>query len=262
MIDVEQTLLDTIIAQVNELRFHAHDDPNCWKKIIYLTILNDLYDWSYYREDKVEIQNKLKQLRIDFILKNPMFGIVHKPYSGVYTNVNTPQNNDTWKRVWDNINVIYAENVELSRSIDYNDPENLKYEPNPTCTTKLIYLPYGDKIVMGENTPIVQKHLTTCEKMNIYVDTETNKAYYLTSAGIWQLLNTNDNLQEEDIKRMIKKYEDKGIKYNINSTDPENSILVLDTPSEDYDAEVEDEFGTAMIPILTDKDDDDLNSML
>lgn len=260
MIDVNKTLLNAIVTQVNEMRFHANNDPKCWKKIIYLALLDDMYDWSFYREDSVQIQSKLKELRTNFILNNPMFKIFNAPSIKFYTNANVPQNNDTWKKIWDNEDVIEPEIVVKTSDIKLE----LEYEPDYSCERKLIYLPYLDKIKIDKDTNeiIVEKHLTICEKMNIYLDPENNKAYYLDTTGTWQLLNTNNDLQEEDIKDMIKKYEDKGVKYKIDTDASGNSSLILDTPSEDYDVDVEDDFGTATIPILTDKDNDDLEEML
>lgn len=253
MIDVKKTILNTIVSQVNEMRFHAHDDPKCWKKLIYLTMLDDIYEWSIYRDDCAKIQTALEEKRTDFILKNPMFGIEYKPTRGVYTNVNTPQPDITWGQVQEITDGGTLKDITL---------DNLEYTPDYNCNQDLVYLPYADKIKMGDEFPEVIKTLTTCEKMNIYVDTETNKAFYLDPSGEWKLLNTNSNMSEKDVVKLIKKHEDKGVKFKFETLE-DKTALILDTPSEDFSEELpEDEIDTATIPVVTGDNTDILNELL
>lgn len=256
MIDVKQTIRNTIVSQINEMRFHAHNDPKCWRKLMYLTMLDDLYDWSYYRDDKTEIQLKLKELRTDFILNNPMFGIARNYCVNSYNNVNTPQTNEERWRLFDKNNVIYVTSGDM-----INKKESLAYTPNYKCVQEIVFLP-NEKLelqkdpVTGISEPTLKNGvtLTTCEKMNIYIDSETKEAFYLTPEGIWQKLSTSE-WTEDSITKLIKEKEDKGVAFEFNILESGTEVLTLDTP------EAPEEY-TATIPVITGDNEYDLNDVL
>jgi len=52
MIDVKTTLLSTIKKHIDNLRFLAINDHKVFKKIMYLIVLDEIYDWSNYLDDK------------------------------------------------------------------------------------------------------------------------------------------------------------------------------------------------------------------
>lgn len=106
MIDVKMTILETIKDKIKRLRFLGDNNPKTFKKILSLIVLDDLYDWSNYLDAPQHIQKKLQDLRNQYILCQRDFKIQHAPYQDYYVNVNTPQSNDTWKRVWDSQHVI------------------------------------------------------------------------------------------------------------------------------------------------------------
>lgn len=254
MIDVKQTIRNTIVSQINEMRFHAHNDPKCWRKLMYLTMLDDLYDWSYYRDDKTEIQLKLKGLRTDFILNNPMFGIARNYCINSYNNVNTPQTNEERWRLFDKNNVIYVTSGDM-----VNKKESLAYTPNYKCVQEIVFLP-NDKLELQKNSdgvfePTLKNGvtLTTCEKMNIYIDSETKEAFYLTPEGIWQKLSTSE-WTEDSITTLIKEKEDKGVVFGFTEVEG-TEVLTLDTPEKP-------EGETAQIPVITGDNEYDLNDVL
>lgn len=106
MIDVKMTILETIKDKIKRLRFLGDNNHKTFKKILSLIVLDDLYDWSNYLDAPQHIQKKLQDLRNQYILCQRDFKIQHAPYQDYYVNVNTPQSNDTWKRVWDSEHVI------------------------------------------------------------------------------------------------------------------------------------------------------------
>jgi hypothetical protein len=48
MINVKNTIYSTIKDRVDKLRFLAVNDSKAFKKILYLIIMDDVYDWSNY----------------------------------------------------------------------------------------------------------------------------------------------------------------------------------------------------------------------
>ena len=62
MINVKFTIIESIKDRIKKLRFLAQNNYNIFKKILYLIILDDLYDWSSYLDDSLLIQEKLKSL--------------------------------------------------------------------------------------------------------------------------------------------------------------------------------------------------------
>ena len=117
MIDVKKTITSSIKDRIDKLRKLGENNINAFKKILYLIVLDDVYDWSGYLDAPQKVQRQLKEARIQFILNNPELimereqevyenalgeSIIIK-HRQPYVNVNTPQTNDTWKRVWDNL---------------------------------------------------------------------------------------------------------------------------------------------------------------
>jgi hypothetical protein len=48
MINVKDTIYSTIKDRIDKLRFLAVNDSKVFKKILYLIIMDDIYDWSKY----------------------------------------------------------------------------------------------------------------------------------------------------------------------------------------------------------------------
>lgn len=111
------------------------------------------------------------------------------PNNNFYVNVNTPQNNDTWKRVWDAPDVIEVQQrfQPFVPSAVHAEP----FTPDPTCPVSLTYYGEGENIP-ADNTgkPLVDfESLTICEKMNIYINRTTGQMFFLDPATCtWQTL--------------------------------------------------------------------------
>lgn len=95
-----------------------------------------------------------------------------------YVNVNTPQTNHTWKRVWDAPDVVTIESVEQELETTVNARP---FTPDPTCPVSLTYFGTGETIPADRyGKPSVDfDALTICEKMNIYINRETGQMFFL-----------------------------------------------------------------------------------
>lgn len=186
MINVKNTIYSTIKDRVDKLRFLAVNDSKAFKKILYLIIMDDVYDWSNYLGGSQEIQDTIQHLRYDFIRHNEEFLIERDIDASMYTNVNTPQTNNTWKRVWDNPNVVLLEGNKF-----VSDTPQV-FVPDPNCKVGMVFFPgyIREDLYVGidiEGNPSVDlTELTTCEKMNIFINRDNGKMYYLDVHCNWK----------------------------------------------------------------------------
>lgn len=180
MIDVKATILETIKDKFNRLRFLGDNDPKGLKKILALIVLDDLYEWSDYLDAPQAVQKKIQEMRTNYILCQRDFKIEHTPQEGYYINVNTPQTNYTWKRVWDAPDLFPADWDEISVVVG-SDLHPRPFTPDPTCPVSLTYFGEGERIpadILGK--PLVDfDTLTICEKMNIYINRKTGQMFFL-----------------------------------------------------------------------------------
>lgn len=116
MIDVKRTIFRNLKKGMDKLRLLANNDIKLFKKILFLIVLDDMYDWSDYLDAPQPIQKRLQELRNNFILCNRDLDICRFPVGDEYVNVNTPQTNNTWRRVWDaqNLDVLDLDYIHLS----------------------------------------------------------------------------------------------------------------------------------------------------
>lgn len=105
MIDANKTIYASLIDKIQRLRYQAQDSPKDFKSILRAIILTDILEWSAGLDLPQSLQDKLKQKQIDLFLCDPAFKVQYADTSTAYVNVNTPQTNSTWKRVWDSHNV-------------------------------------------------------------------------------------------------------------------------------------------------------------
>lgn len=102
---INSTIQQSIIDNFGKLRYQAKDNPKAFKDILKVVMLDDIIEWSAsvlgMSPDLSRIQQKLKDLQMQFILCNSAFSKQYIDSETAYVNVNTPQSNSTWKRVWD-----------------------------------------------------------------------------------------------------------------------------------------------------------------
>lgn len=241
MINVKKTLASTIKDKVDRLRYLSENNPHIFKKILYLIILDDLYDWANYREDKIQIQEALRQKRLDFIYNNTEFIIERDQRYDFYTNVNLPQTESTWKRTWDQPNY-----QSITNYTEVFPEQPTSFVPDPTCSIEVVYFP-NDKVgVAPDGKPSVDLNLlSTCEKMNIYINRETGVLYYLDEHCNWKPLKTDiddgsitKNKLAFDLYNGIRHYinvNGKTIDVELFTTDPDhpldNGITIVDKES-------------------------------
>ena len=178
MIDVKNTIFETIKDKIQKMRFLGQYDPITFKHILYLVLLDDIYDWSNYLDESQSIQKRLQELRTQFILDHGEFVVKMTSPNNFYVNVNTPQTNHTWKRVWYAPDIVTIESVEQELESTVNAHP---FTPDPTCPVSLTYFGTGETIPADRyGKPSVDfDTLTICEKMNIYINRETGQMFFL-----------------------------------------------------------------------------------
>ena len=102
MIDVKKTIFNNILDKLNKLRFQAKDDSSGFKSLLSIIVFDDLIEWAKYNNEEANTIKRLVDKRDSLVLNNCCITPCYSDTSTAYTNVNTPQTNDTWKRVLDN----------------------------------------------------------------------------------------------------------------------------------------------------------------
>lgn len=236
MINTRRTIFQTLKKRIRELTKHAQLAPQEFKKIILAVIVNDLKEWSEYipKDDPNAIVNLL-----DNYLLNNCFIIDRMPINERdYVNVNTPQTNNTWHRVWDKPCSSFDIPELIIKSAE-------PWIPDPSCEIKFVYfiVPVDEQgqpimtdkqylsITYGEHG---EKLKTICEKMNIFIDRATGLAWYLDNTTCeWIPVGAQNEggMTQEQVEALLTHY-----KINNQWNEAGNEIqlsLVKDT--EQYD---------------------------
>lgn len=228
MINVKDTIYSTIKDRVDKLRFLAVNDAKAFKKILYLIIMDDVYDWSSYIGGSQEVQDIIQHLRYDFIRHNEEFLIERDIDASMYTNVNTPQNNNTWKRVWDNPNAVLLEGNSFT---PITKPQT--FVPDPKCKVGMIFFPdenlFGGISIGNEGQPVVNlNNLTTCDKMNIFINRDNGKMYYLDIHCNWKPITVqrDSKITIHDLAEDFPLYQ--GIEHTFSDYDTLDIKLIKD----------------------------------
>ena len=221
MIDIDQTIFYTIQEKIDRLRFLADNDVDAFKKVLYVIILHDLADWSKSIEDSHCTYNKLTQKIDEYILRNPEFIIERITNTDSYVNVNTPQTTFTWQRIWDDPEVIYNRDREISQTEDFSYKVDLK------CNPRIVYFDALDEQT-GE-PEIDRSKLTVCEKMNIFINRSSGEAWYLREDGNWAILKGYaDSVDWENVLNHPEIYQ--GIRHELTDDSVKVELLVDGDP--------------------------------
>lgn len=115
MIDINCTILSSIMDKINRISLQAENDPSALKAILALIIVNDLIEWAEVLEDATKKEAMLVKLRNQFLRCYKQKLKICQTYNTdndlIYSNVNTPQGNYDWDRIWDNPNVIILQPI-------------------------------------------------------------------------------------------------------------------------------------------------------
>ena len=135
--------------------------------------------------------------------------------SNAYVNVNTPQSNDTWSRIWDKIN----SDGTLDKSKIEKNPDSGQHHwtYDPSCEQKIVYFiavnnegQYMDNIdyLKYKYGTFGGKLKTICEKMSIFINRETSEAFYLDENCNWvPVVGTEANgMTQDQVERLIERY--------------------------------------------------------
>ena len=116
MIHTRLSILKTLLKALDDLCKRARINTEGFRNILLAVIINDMKEWSEYRNSKDS--EKLDSILTDFIISHKDFKIERfiEDYSR-YRNVNIAQNNKDWSRIWDNQYAKYIDNVINSGEI-------------------------------------------------------------------------------------------------------------------------------------------------
>lgn len=211
MIDVKETIYETLKSALYKLRFLADNNTKLFKKIISLIILDDVFEWSTYLSDSQDIQEKLKNLRVQYILKNCEFLKEYDNDILSYVNPNVPQTNYTYKRIWDSPEAIIITSKILPSDIS-------KLDCNPTAVFyENIEDPDRGLYKEGEPNNIDVSQFNVCDKMNLYINKATNEAYKYTEDG-WELVNKPDYSKLKVVPKALEESGDSLINFSLKET--------------------------------------------
>lgn len=213
---------------MDRLRFLADNDTAAFKKVMYVVILKDLAEWSKFMGNDCTYKQLIKKID-EYILRNPEFIIDRTSNTSAYVNVNTPQTNITWQRVWDDPSVIY--NREYEKPIN---PKDYSYTEDPTCKPSIVYFDSLDEI--GE-PKVDRSKLSVCEKMNIFIDRTTGQAWYIKEDGNWAVLKGQaDSVDWENVINHPEIYQ--GIRHEVTDNATVKVELLVDGESSDEGVKV------------------------
>ena len=133
MIDVKGTIYKSINDAFGMLRYQAKDDPKAFRSILEVSMVDYMLHWASGLLEPQEHLQKLVDLRHDLLMCNPALKLQHLDNSTAYVNVNTPQSNADWKRVWDAPNVLSPNEDDKFPSICRDD----NCIPGPTHVIKI-----------------------------------------------------------------------------------------------------------------------------
>lgn len=133
MIDVKGTIYKSINDAFGMLRYQAKDDTKAFRSILEISMVDYMLHWASGLLEPQENLQKLVDLRHDLLTCNPALKLQHLDNSTAYVNVNTPQSNADWKRVWDAHNVLSPEKDTTFTAICRDD----NCIPGPTRVIKV-----------------------------------------------------------------------------------------------------------------------------
>ena len=138
-----------------------------------------------------------------------------------YRNVNTPQSNDDWKRVWDApVSTIISGKIKEITSLE-------PWTPDPSCTPIVVYF---DNYKSDGTPDLDVTKFTTCDKMNVYINRFDNSAYYLNYNGEWIKITNNTGVTEARVNELIQKNK-QGITSKLSD---KTKIVKLSDNASDY----------------------------
>lgn len=234
MIDVRATILSTIVDKVDRLRKLADNNTLAFRKVLTAAIIGELVEWAEFIEDCDETKEKLKSLQIQYIQNNKEFLIKYCPNQLFYANVNIPQTNFSFRRVWDSQDLKVISNVTETGGAS-EAPSS--FTPDSDCRQQMIMLPTDD-IIMGEKTPVVLhwENLTICDMSKFYIDPNSRYIWYLDSTDCtWKRLNiTTDAVSEQDVEQIVDEHlNTKKIKHSFIGDDSLSINALIDSEEVD-----------------------------
>lgn len=242
MINIKKTIYENINYRIDRLTKLADNNPVIFKKLLFLIILDDLFDWADYRDDSQKIQKRLQKIRQEFLYGNPEIKPAYdRSEKCDYVNVNTPQTNSMWLNIFDQ-DYSYVD-PDLVEQPCFENPNHLEPLHQPFL---LPYYKDNKKVLWLESREDQELHvidgwktiLTDQEKVNYYID-EYERLWYLdTNECKW--VRKEITLTEEDINTILEQIPTKIKISELSDNDDDRFKFVLDT-EENSELDIMDE---------------------
>lgn len=167
MIDVKDSIFQSIKHWIKKLRVGADNNTTAFKHILQLIILDELFMWSHYLKKDQKIIDAIDRKRYDFIRCHKDILVMFNELGyNTYANVNLPQTDYTWKPI-DPVLIAYSEIPQRC----FNPVGNPDSIPTPLPYTNengaMVYMEDGQVYCNNNSLLDIQ------EKMNYYIDEAT-----------------------------------------------------------------------------------------
>lgn len=105
------SILLSIESYLNKLQYLASNNIQLANAIMFLIIVDFIYEWANWNDEDQQKQLELQFLRKKILLTNSEL-VDYIPLSNnYYKNINTPQTISTWQRIYDNPVVVTIETL-------------------------------------------------------------------------------------------------------------------------------------------------------
>lgn len=213
MIDVDKTVLNTIMTAFDKMRFLGQTNPNLFRAILEVCVLDDLIYWAAGIDGQEGVQELLRERQNYLFLHNPGFKIC-SVYNGEYmsANVPMPNNNDFWKRVTD----APAGPIKLTQpKVTVGGEVKKSWVEDPNYTPVVVEYTTTDAKDSGPETAVTEDGTkvfdattaTIQDKMNVYVNRTTGTVWYYDTDCTWHAIGGDtEKTNEATIRQIISEY--------------------------------------------------------
>ena len=213
MIDVDKTVLSTIITAFDKMRFLGQSNPKLFRAILEVCVLDDLIYWAAGIDGQKGVQELLRERQNYLFLHNPGFKIC-SVYNGEYmsANVPMPNNNDFWKRVTD----APTGPIKLTLpTVTVGGEAKKSWTEDPNYTPVVVEYTTTDTKDSGPETAVTEDgakvfDVTTAtiqDKMNVYVNRNTGTVWYYDIDCTWHAIGGDtEKTNEATIRQIISEY--------------------------------------------------------
>lgn len=223
MIDVDLTILNTINKAYNKARFLGQTNPDLFRSILEVCIVQEVLEWSmgmdYVTE---EVRQLLKNKIDDLILHRCNFEIAHKP-STVYmsSNIPMPENNDFWKLI--KLAPVTPITAGTPTLIEVESKKD--WEPDSNYAAILVVYSNSKDVYPDKD----MNKATVHDKMNLYLNQATGTIWYYGTDNKWHKISdgaSSGGVTEDVVKNIVEGYKPSYEYTTVTDTDEKQTTYM------------------------------------